>query len=58
MSALSHETEIVICECGHTALAHHGLDFNEKRDAGCQANTMRDDWCRCAKTCQMVMEGK
>ena len=47
-----------ICDCGHTALAHHGLDARERRDAGCQTNTMRDDWCRCVKTCQIVMEGK
>lgn len=55
-AALIHETEAAICECGHTALAHHGLDSHERRDAGCQTRTMRDDWCRCVKTCQMVME--
>ena len=47
--------ETTVCECGHTALTHHGVDGRVRRDAGCQTNTRRDDWCRCPLTCIEVM---
>ena len=47
--------EGTVCECGHTALTHHGVDGRVRRDAGCQTNTRRDDWCRCPLTCLEVM---
>lgn len=37
-------------DCGHPALDHHGTDGRERRDSGCQTNTMRTDWCRCPLT--------
>ena len=46
----------VICECGHGALDHHGTDGRMRRDAGCQTNTRRDDWCRCPYTAPEVTE--
>ena len=46
----------VVCECGHPALDHHGIDGRERRDAGCQTRTMREDWCRCALTATQVTE--
>ena len=47
--------ETTVCACGHTALTHHGVDGRVRRDAGCQTNTRRDDWCRCPLTCLEVM---
>lgn len=44
-----------ICPCGHAAIKHHGTDGRTRRDAGCQTNTMRDDWCRCQMTCTEVI---
>ena len=37
-------------DCGHPALDHHGTDGRERRDSGCQINTMHTDWCRCPLT--------
>jgi hypothetical protein len=37
-------------DCGHPALKHHGVDGRERRDAGCQINSMSADWCRCPLT--------
>lgn len=43
------------CVCGHMARDHHGEDGRERPDAGCLAiSAMRDDWCRCPRTCADV----
>ena len=54
MSALLHEFEAVICECGHPALAHHGVDPND----GCLIVGMRSNrnWCECRLTSTQVVE--
>ena len=46
------------CECGHSAIDHHGLDGRVRGDAGCMGgpSLTRDDWCRCHRTCTQVME--
>ena len=56
LAALIHEAEVTVCSgCGHLAVDHHGVDGRVRRDAGCQTHVMRDDWCRCARTCPDVM---
>lgn len=52
--ALLHETEAVVCDCGHTAQAHHGVDPVD----GCMIVGMRSNpgWCGCAKTAVEVMK--
>lgn len=45
-----------VCDCGHKAMQHHGIDGRESPDAGCMANGMlRADWCHCARTCMDVV---
>ena len=46
-----------VCDCGHTALAHHGLDGRTAPDAGCMALPMLlPGWCECPKTASQVAE--
>jgi hypothetical protein len=54
MSALIHETEVVICECGHSAQVHHGVDPKD----GCLIVGMPSNpkWCDCPLTGPQVME--
>ena len=44
-----------VCKCSHAAIRHHGVDGRARRDAGCQENSMRDDWCRCELTATDVV---
>lgn len=54
MSALIHETDVVICECGHSAQVHHGVDPKD----GCLIVGMPSNpkWCDCPLTGPQVME--
>lgn len=53
--ALLHETEVIICVCGHTAQVHHGVDPVD----GCMIVGLptTPGWCDCTRTATQVMEG-
>lgn len=52
--ALIHETEVVVCVCGHTAQVHHGVDPVD----GCMIVGLptSSGWCDCTLTAPQVME--
>ena len=50
---LIHQTEVMTCDCGHTAQVHHGVDPVD----GCLIVGLPSSqgWCDCALTATQVM---